>query len=158
MDALASELNGEIVHRFGIEGATSILMFPIADKTLSGGEPSADERRRLIAATAEAAGATASAERVSERADTMTVKSGESDNEATSRRWERALCLLIPHSMEEIRCISRQLGPKPIFGAPQPIALLQAADGHHIARRGLYEERIWRYPGASTNGRANRTF
>ena len=25
---------------------------------------------------------------------------------------------------------------------------LQAADGHHIARRGLYEERIWRCPGA----------
>ena len=25
---------------------------------------------------------------------------------------------------------------------------LQAADGHHIVRRGLYEERIWRCPGA----------
>jgi two-component sensor histidine kinase len=34
VDALASELNGEIVHRFGIEGATSILIFPIAGKTL----------------------------------------------------------------------------------------------------------------------------
>jgi two-component sensor histidine kinase len=29
VDALAKELNGEIIHRFGLEGATSILTFPI---------------------------------------------------------------------------------------------------------------------------------
>ena len=34
IDALASELNGKIVHRFGIDGATSILMFPISGATL----------------------------------------------------------------------------------------------------------------------------
>jgi two-component sensor histidine kinase len=32
--ALASELNGEIVHRFGTDGATSILIFPIDDNDL----------------------------------------------------------------------------------------------------------------------------
>lgn len=34
VNALAKELNGEIVHRFGIEGATSILTFPINGDTL----------------------------------------------------------------------------------------------------------------------------
>jgi two-component sensor histidine kinase len=34
MDALASELNGEIVHRFGSDGATSILIFPISGEDL----------------------------------------------------------------------------------------------------------------------------
>jgi hypothetical protein len=34
IDALARELNGEIVHRFGTDGATSILMFPISGETL----------------------------------------------------------------------------------------------------------------------------
>jgi two-component sensor histidine kinase len=31
IDALASELNGEIVHRFGSNGATSILIFPVSE-------------------------------------------------------------------------------------------------------------------------------
>ena len=34
IDALASELNGEIVHRFGSDGATSILIFPISGETM----------------------------------------------------------------------------------------------------------------------------
>ena len=34
IDELVSGLNGEIVHRFGAEGATSILIFPIPGKTL----------------------------------------------------------------------------------------------------------------------------
>jgi two-component sensor histidine kinase len=34
VDALARELNGDIVRRFGIEGATSILVFPISGQTL----------------------------------------------------------------------------------------------------------------------------
>jgi two-component sensor histidine kinase len=34
IDALARELNGEIVHRFGSDGATSILIFPISAENL----------------------------------------------------------------------------------------------------------------------------
>jgi two-component sensor histidine kinase len=51
IDGLASELNGEIIHRFGIEGATSILIFPIAGKTLQVDNP----RQINIAAIAEPA-------------------------------------------------------------------------------------------------------
>jgi two-component sensor histidine kinase len=42
IDALARELNGEIVHRFGSDGATSILIFPI-----SGENRQAKEHRRM---------------------------------------------------------------------------------------------------------------
>ena len=34
IDALARELNGEIVHRFGSDGATSILIFPVSGANL----------------------------------------------------------------------------------------------------------------------------
>jgi two-component sensor histidine kinase len=38
IDALASELNGEIVHRFGSDGATSILIFPVSAENLPTGK------------------------------------------------------------------------------------------------------------------------
>ena len=44
IDALARELNGEIVHRFGSDGATSILIFPI-----SGENRQAEKHRRMPA-------------------------------------------------------------------------------------------------------------
>ena len=68
--ALASGLNGEIVHRFGTEGATSVLIFPIDDNTLQTHSHLQLDGGDWIAANAEAAGATASAKQVSETAGT----------------------------------------------------------------------------------------
>jgi two-component sensor histidine kinase len=70
MAALASGLNGEIVHRFGTEGATSVLIFPIDDNTLQSHSHLQLDGGDWIAANAESADATASAKQVSETAGT----------------------------------------------------------------------------------------
>jgi two-component sensor histidine kinase len=61
IDALASELNGEIVHRFGIEGSTSILIFPIPGKPLQMENARRVRAGESIATTAEPAVAKSSA-------------------------------------------------------------------------------------------------
>jgi len=70
MAALASGLNGEIVHRFGTEGATSVLIFSIDDNTLQSHSHLQLDGGDWIAANAESADATASAKQVSETAGT----------------------------------------------------------------------------------------
>jgi two-component sensor histidine kinase len=57
IDELVSGLNGEIVHRFGVEGATSILIFPIPGKTLQTENPGRMNADDSIAASAESAAA-----------------------------------------------------------------------------------------------------